>query len=266
LNDGTVAASIIDRYEKVVGFSRHAFDPSIGDVEVPEGGGGFGEVEIDSAVISACSIPGLTQDDLYMVVRREIDSEQVQYMETLEPRFLRKAKADAWFVDCGGQYSGAAVNEVTGVDWLEGEEVDILADGAKVPRQIVTDGSFSLPGTMTASKITFGLPIVNEGGLLPPPVQAPDGSSFGRKMRVVNCLVNAYESLGLKLLSDRGTAESVKFRKPSDPMDASSPLITGKCRTGVDGSWASNGEIGWTVDGPLPGCVLSFNIGLDFEP
>lgn len=247
LADGTLAATTIDRYEKVIGFSRHSL------------AGG--------QIISCCTIPGTAQDDFYMVVRRTINGSQVQYIETLEPRFLRMAKADAWFVDCGGQYSGAATNTVSSITWLANEEVDILADGAVVKRQTVSGaGVLTLPNGMTATKITFGIPIVAEGELLEAPIDTPEGSSKGRKMRVVEVVADVYETLGLKFVSDKGVIDSVFHRAPGTPMGASSALVSGSRKIPIDGSWNSKGSFGFVCDQPLPCTIRAFNIGLDYEP
>ena len=44
-----------------------------------------------------------------MIVRRTIDGSTVRYVERLHARAFT-GLSDCWFVDCGGQYSGAATN------------------------------------------------------------------------------------------------------------------------------------------------------------
>lgn len=246
LGDGTLSSTTLDKYEKVVGFTPQ---------------------DVSGEVFSACAIPGTSQDDLYLAVRREIDGEQVQYMEFLQPRFRRMDKEDAWYVDCGGQYSGAPTNTVSGVTWLPNTEVAILADGIVIANQTVSEtGVLTLPGGRTASKITFGLPIECTGQLLEPPIDAPDGSSKGRKMRVVDCIATVYETLGLKFTSDRGRDEVLSFRDVTTLMSNGSALITGSRKSPIDGSWDSRGVISFKMDDPLPCTILALNVGLDYEP
>lgn len=247
LNNGTLVTTTLERYEKVTGFSRQPLD--------------------DAVVLSVCSIPGALQDDLYAVVRRTINGAQVQYMELLQPRFLRVGQENAWFVDCGGQYSGAASNTVSGITWLHNEEVDALGDGVPYPGLTVSNaGVLTLPDGATAAKITFGKAITNTFGVLPPPVDAPDGSSKGRRMRVVEVIADVYETSGLAFTSDRGQTDNLTNRSLNTPMGAPEPLITGKRKLKIDGSWGSEGMFTGSISDPLPGTVRALNIGLDYEP
>lgn len=247
LNDGSLVATARDQYEKVIGFSRQ-----------PLAGGN---------VISGCTIPGPTQDDFYTVVRRTINSVQVQYMELMRPRFLRGSLVDAWFVDCGGQYTGAASNTVSGITWLHGATVNVLADGIPFRGLTVsTGGVLTLPGGATAAKITFGVPIANEFGVLSPPIDAPDGSSKGRKMRVIDVIADVYETLGLKFTSDRGQSDQLAYRAAGALMGSPDALITGPRKVKIDGSWASTGQFTGSIDDPVPGTIRCLDIGLDYEP
>lgn len=247
LNDGGLVATARDQYEKVIGFSRQ-----------PLAGGN---------IISGCAIPGPTQDDFYMAVRRTINGVQVQYMELMQPRFLRGSLVNAWFVDCGGQYSGAASNTVSGITWLHGATVNVLADGIPFRGLTVsTGGILTLPGGATAAKITFGVPIANEFGVLSPPIDAPDGSSKGRKMRVIDVIADVYETLGLKFTSDRGQSDQLSYRSPNALMDTPDTLITGPRKVKIDGSWASAGQFTGSIDDPVPGTIRCLDIALDYEP
>jgi len=247
LNDGTLVTTTLERYEKVTGFSRQPIE--------------------DAEVVSACSIPGASQDELYVVVRRTLDGSQVQLMELLQPRYLRGEQEDAWFVDCGGQYFGAASNTVSGITWLHNEEVDALGDGIPYTGLTVSNsGVLTLPDGVTAQKITFGKPIVNEFGVLPPPIDTPDGSSKGRKMRVVEVIADVYETSGLTFTSDRGQTDDLAGRDPNTPMGEADPLITGTRKLKIDGSWGSQGLFTGSISDPLPGTIRALNIGLDYEP
>jgi hypothetical protein len=73
---------------------------------------------------------------------------------------------DAFFLDCGATYtSGSPVSTLSGLTWLEGQTVSILADGAVRPQQVVTGGAITLDDP--ASKIQVGLPIEADLETLP---------------------------------------------------------------------------------------------------
>jgi hypothetical protein len=86
---------------------------------------------------SVCVIPEGEEDALYAVVRRTINGAEVRYVERMASRTFIDL-SDAFFVDAGGTYSGAATTTITGLTWLEGQTVAVLADGAEHPRRVVT--------------------------------------------------------------------------------------------------------------------------------
>lgn len=245
LNSGELACTTIDRYEKVVGFSRH---------------------NVGGVVVSGHSVPGATQDDLWLVVRRTINDVQVQYMETLDRDFIRANIADAYFVDCGATYSGVPTNSVPGIYWLPNTEVAVLADGKVLPRATVSgSGVLTLPNGLSASKISFGIPFRAEGALLRAPTSTPDGSTLGRRMKVVTVDVDVYETKGLKIVSDRGAVAALKETPGTRPTTDAGGLSTGSFRVLVDGSWTSEGQISFLADEPLPATIRAFNLDVEAE-
>jgi len=190
----------------------------------------------------------------------------VQYVETLEPRFLRGEVEDAWFVDCGGQYDSTSTNTVSGITWLANTPVDILADGVVYQATVSSGGVLTLPGGATAEKITFGIAITNSWAPLSPPIDAPDGASKGRRMRVTEVIADVFESSNLWITSDTGKEDQVLIRPTSTPMGDPDPLVTDQRKLRVDGSWASRGLFTGRIIGPLPGTIRALNIGLDYEP
>ncbi|TIP82859.1 MAG: hypothetical protein E5X58_38365, partial [Mesorhizobium sp.] len=81
---------------------------------------------VESAVVT----PGQDgNDDLWLVVKRTIDGTTKRTIEIKSVPFEYGEVADAFEVDCGLTYSGVAVGTATGLDHLNGETVDALADG-----------------------------------------------------------------------------------------------------------------------------------------
>lgn len=103
------------------------------------------------------SVAAITEDDrdaVYVIVKRNINGSVVRYVERLEPRESVNAE-DAFYVDSGLTYSGAAATVISGLDHLEGEEVTILSDGYTLPNQTVVSGQITLE--RAASKVHVGL-------------------------------------------------------------------------------------------------------------
>jgi hypothetical protein len=88
---------------------------------------------------------------------------------------------DAFAVDCGLTYTGAAVGTVSGLDHLEGETVDALADGKVCKGHTVVSGDVTLPGGATAAKWSVGLPYATAADTLELDVGGKDGSVIGER-------------------------------------------------------------------------------------
>lgn len=242
--DGGLISTTINRFEKVAGFSHHS---------------------VSGTIISMTSVPGDAQDDVWMVVRRTVNNVQKQYVETIDPDFLRGGVEDAFFSDCGGTYSGAATNTVTGATWLAGKTVTILADGKVLPPTAVSlAGVLTLPNAVSAEVVQFGLPIQARVKLLRAPAQAADGTAFGRRMRVVGADTDVYETKGLKIVSNRGRTDLLK-EAPASVRESPGALITGTRRVMVDGSWTSEGVLEFLMDDPLPGTIRAVNVYVETE-
>jgi len=89
-----------------------------------------------------------------IVVRRFIDGAWRRFVEKLETRQFGRVE-DVFFVDSGLSYSGAAVDEIYGLEHLEDEDVCGLVDGNVVRGLKVQGGKVTLP--YGGSKIHLGL-------------------------------------------------------------------------------------------------------------
>lgn len=227
---------------------------------------GFHQHDVGGYVESVISAGNTSADDVWISVKRFINGGHVRYIERIEAPFENAAKEDAFFVDCGSTYVGAATNTVTGIDWLEGEIVDVLADGNALGTATVTGGTLTLPHSATAAKITFGKPITSRGTLLRAAINAQDGPLFGRKCKTNGVSVDFYESRGLRIVSDRGMEEEVVKRSPSDLMGQTPPLVTGIRRALDDGSWGGEGAFSFVIDQPLPCTIRGFLVNVTTEP
>ena len=127
----------------------------------------------------------------------------------------------------GTGYFNKLVTTISGITWLEGQTVNILADGFVLPPVTVTAGTITLQ--TAAGIVNFGLPItakmqqlVLEGG-------SADGTSIGKNRRANELSIMVHRSgafnIGVDFTPD--DMVTVSFRQPSDPMDAATPLFSG---------------------------------------
>lgn len=203
------------------------------------------------------------EEVLYMVVERTIDGATKQYVEYLESQF-DSAKGDlvvnAFFVDSGLSYNGSAVNTISGLDHLEGETVQVFADGAVHPDRVVSSGSISL--NRLATKVSVGLPYIAKLRTLDPEVQTQDGPSQGKTRRIERITLRLVDTFNLKFNVNEKDLEIIPFRESTMPM-GSIQLFTGDKRFLVAHTPDRKFELTLQSDTPHPCTILAIMYALN---
>lgn len=188
------------------------------------------------------------EDMLYAIVNRTINGVQKRYVERLHTR-LYSTLADAFYVDCGATYSGAATTTVTGLTWLEGMTVNILADGAVSPPQVVTSGTITLPSA--ASKIHVGLPITADLQTMPVAAQVDPGMAQGRPKNVNGIWLRVYRSSGIFAGPSFDNLVEHKQRT-TEPYGSPPALVSDEVYIMLNPSWSLSGQVCIRQSNPLP--------------
>ena len=197
---------------------------------------------------SCCVITENNEDMLYLVVRRTINGSTTRYIERLHTRRF-DTLADAFFVDCGATYNGAATKTVTGLTWLEGQTVNILGDGATFPAQVVTGGTVTL--SQACSKITVGLPITAQLQTLPVAAQVDGGYGQGHLKNVNKVWLRVYRSSGILAGPDFNSL--VPFKQRTTENYGSPPnLVSDEIEIVLSPSWGASGQVCVQQTDPLP--------------
>ena len=194
--DGVLLGLTYQRDQKVVAWHQH-----------PVGGTG-------TMVESVAVIPSADgkSDELWISVKRTINSATVRYIEYLDPTIN---------VDSGLSYSGSPASSLSGLTHLEGQVVQVVGDGAVMPDNTVSSGAITLSASVTSASV--GLKYTTELVTLAPEVARVDGSSFGRKKAWNRIILNLYETLGISV-----NGKQLVFRDGGDPMDSAPPVFTGQ--------------------------------------
>lgn len=121
-SDGALLSCTYMREQEVLAWTHH----DTGEVTDASGNTTFDSFE------SICSIPGDDYDEIWVVVKRG----STRFVEYFVQRMASFDVEDQYFMDCGYTYTGTAAEYISGLSWLEGKEVSILADGS-VDRQVV---------------------------------------------------------------------------------------------------------------------------------
>jgi hypothetical protein len=219
--------------------------------------GAWARHDTDGLFESICVVAEGAEDVLYAIVNRTINGAQKRYVERMRPRVFA-TPADSFFVDCGGTFVSTAgpVSTITGVNWLEGKTVSILADGAVHRPLIVKAGSFTLDNP--ATKIQFGLPITADIQTLPLANQLP-GAGQGMKKNV-NKVYLQLDSSGAPATGPSFTSlVSPKIR--TTEAYGSPPLLqTGEIEIVNKAAWTDSAQVCIRMSDPLPLTLVSLTL------
>lgn len=213
--------------------------------------------DTDGEFESICVVSEGNEDVLYAVVKRTISGSTKRYVERLETRFF-DALADAFFVDCGATYDGTPVDTISGLSWLEGKTVNILADGAVHPQRTVTSGSITLD--YEASVIHVGLPIEADIKTLPLSVEGMQASGQGTTKNVSKVHLRVYQSSGVRAGPSFSKLTTYPTRSVDDDYGVPPALRTGELSMTVSPSWNSDAAVCVRQTEPLPLTILSMTL------
>ena len=216
--------------------------------------------EGNAVVESIASISGsLNEDELWVIVKRTINGVTRRYVECFTDFDFDELDAEVFhFLDSGLSYDGTATTSITGLDHLEGENVQILADGATHDNKIVSSGSITLD--RSAKKVKVGLPYDSilqtmrlEGGSA-----TGEGTSQGKVKRISKVVLRLFETVGAKCGPSLTKLDIVPFRTTSDTLDQPvSTLLSGDKTLEFDDDYNTNSYIYVVQNQPLPLSVLA---------
>lgn len=218
--------------------------------------GGWHQHDTDGAFESCAVVAEGREDVLYVVVRRQIQGTSRRYIERLASRKF-KNPADGFFVDSGSTYRGAPTSTISGLTWLEGKTVSILADGAVHPRRVVTAGAVTLDNP--ASIVHVGLPITADAKTLPLAAQVDAAYGQGRVKNVNKVGLRVYRSSGV--FAGPSVERLVQFKqRTTEPYGQAPMLKTDEIEIDVRPDWESDASIIIRQSDPLPITITSMTM------
>lgn len=240
--DGQLIGMTYERDQEVIGFHRHIL------------GGSFGPGNSQVASVAVIPNPAGTADHVWLIVKRTIGINTVQYIEYMTDRFDDATTETAFFVDCGLTYDGVPTTTITGLDHLEGETVAILADGATHPDRVVSGGSITM--VRPASVVHVGLTYESDLETLNIEAGAADGTAQGKTKRIHNVTLRLYKTLGMKYGPSADKLDVKTFRSSADLTNAPPALFTGDVFINWNGAYETSGAMYFRQDQPLPFTIL----------
>ncbi|MBW5867485.1 hypothetical protein H0I69_06610 [Yersinia enterocolitica] len=199
--DGQLAVATIDRAQDVIAWSR----------QVTAG-----------AYESVVTIPASTNDVVYVLVKRVINGQTVRYVEVFDSSLNTDAAITAT--------SEAGASVWGGLNHLEGSTVDVIADGAVMPQQIVSGGAVTL--SRNAKRVEIGLHYDTTIQTLTPEVPTSEGTTQSAKKRTSEVTLRFLATTGAEC-----NGQVIPFRTFGPAvLNQPAPLFTG------DHFW---GKLGW---------------------
>ena len=209
-------------------------------------------------VESIASISGaLNEDELWLTVKRIINGSTRRYVECFSDfDFDETTSTDFHFVDSGLSYDGTATTSITGLDHLEGQTVQILADGSTHADKIVSSGAITLDRSSKKVKVGLGYNSILqtmriEGG-------SAEGTGQGKVKRISKVVIRLFNTVGVKCGPSLTNLETVPFRTTSSDLDTPvSTLLAGDKTVEFTDDYNSDGFIFVKQDQPLPLSLLA---------
>lgn len=248
LANGRLVSLTLDRELDVVAWNRHETDGAFESVAVVQAG---------------------DTDQVWFIVRRDINGSIVRYVERLQPSWYpihgtASPDPDTFPpgdepTNWGFQLDSAitqddAVGKATwdGLDHLEGEAVQCLADGVDMGEFTVTGGEITLP--RTAKRTLIGLYFRPEVVMLTPEIQLGAGSSQADAMSTNEVVIRVLDTLGVTV---NGSLTIPGRNFGPDVLDAAPELYSGDKAASVLGWQRGKAEVTISQDGPFPFHLLA---------
>ena len=154
-----------------------------------------------------------------------------------------------------GNWSLATPSTVfSGLNYLNGMTVQILADGSVIPPQTVVSGQIILP--QPATKVVAGLGFTKQLQTMPLDLGNPSDTVQGKRKKINAVSIRVLNTRGLKFGNNFSTLFPVKEMAQSTQLGQPIPLVTGDERVIWDPAWTVPGQMCFQSDSPLPATIL----------
>ena len=242
-SDGMLLSFAFDQTQQVRAWARH---PIAGT---------------DAKVESVSVIPSTdgSRDDVWLIVSRTINGATRRYVEFIQEEYAAgDDQEDAKYADSMLTYDSTAATTVFGFDHLEGETVGVLADGAAIPDEVVSNGEITIANASSVQQI--GLRFSAIYGASRTDAGAADGTAQGKTKRITDVAFRVIDTLGGTAGPSETNADDIpdlNYRSPATPMGSPPALFTGDALLSWPGGYETDGRIYYINDTMFPAIVAA---------
>jgi len=202
---------------------------------------------------SVCVIRELGDDYLYAIVNRTINGRTCRYLERMASR-LDADIEQGIFCDSAVVYDGTATTSITGLDHLEGEVVDVLADGVTYVKTVAA-GSITLD--VAAEHVIVGLPYTSRAVSLPMVSDQLPAGGVGMKKSMTSMAIRLRNSSAVSVGAIIGGSLVELPARTNEPYGTAPALMNGMyVIDDINSDYAYDIQYVIEHEGPLP-CGVS---------
>lgn len=234
---GELALLTYERSQNIVGWTRWVTDGEITSIGTCQGNEG--------------AVGGYENDLVYIVVNRDGN----QAIEFLSPDMMRKEEDnnvnELVFLDASKYFEFVTPSDtLTDLDYLNGREVEVFADGEPIGSYTVSAGTLTLPKEV--SYATVGLPYTSTIKTMP-----LEQGTIGRKSNISEATIRFRNSLGGQVSQDGINWTNVVNPQGQIPNGEPMPLASGDVKLNIHSTWERKAAITIRQTQPFPLSILA---------
>lgn len=242
--DGTLAAALYLPTEQALGWAVRELGPGL-------------------SAKSICTISDEAGERAELWCIAQLGSEHLM-LRMGRVRHSSDDDSDIVMSDAAGVYEGDPVTTISGIDWLAGREVEILADGKYAGRRTVSAGGvLTLP--YAASKVIFGLPFPAFIQLLELEAGGDNGPAQGKKKRCFRVTLRVWRSMALAVNVHGQDVGNLPVQRSDSPFNEPFVPLTGEESFEPVGVHDRRAEIRVTRIAPHPSTLLAVTAFMTVE-
>lgn len=210
-----------------------------------------GHTFTDGDWVRITDVEGMTEVNIGTTSAYEVDNAGENTFE------LKDTDSTEWGEYTEGGTAQQVANSLSGLDHLEGKDVELLVDGAHHTKQEVVSGEISL--TWYGNKIHAGLFTKRIIAPMPLMAGAQDGTPMGRQKRIGEIAIQFVDTYGCSVATDpddEDTYEDIPFGTGLDPV-----LFSGiKTDVDVKADYGPEGKMYLVQSLPMPIQINSITV------
>jgi len=166
----------------------------------------------------------------------------------------------------GGGIAQKCAHALSGLDFLEGKEVNIVYDGLVHPNKVVEGGAIELDEGIWGGNIKVGLPYVPIIETLNLEIPMQSGTLQGLIKRITKIIARLYKTVSIKASSDGVRFETLSFRDTVGVYGGVYPeLFTGDKTIVLPSGFSPDQYLYITQDEPLPLTITMLMAEMEIE-